>query len=215
MKKINALLITLFISAPLYACPHQTAQEDYFLHTCLTGDNMEYMVDYYRSGGNTAITDTLTGDNGLIIAAREGHFNLVDFFIGFGEINLNATNKHLKTALMEATYHGHTDIALFLINHGAQMDTQDGRGYTALMWAAYAGHYDVVKELLEIGANAHIRDHGYYSMECQTARDLARVHRHPEIVMLLDEYDTYDPSYSYLKKKIENLELRIENIEKP
>lgn len=59
----------------------------------------------------------------------------------------------LETPLIEAAYHGHLDIARYLLKHGALVNQQYQDGFTALYLAAQEGWTDVMDLLLRHGAN--------------------------------------------------------------
>jgi ankyrin repeat protein len=74
--------------------------------------------------------------------------------------NVNARTKDGSTALMGAAGWGRSDIAEFLLNHGAQIDAANDEGYTALLIAASGSALptaDVVKLLLTRGANVEAK----------------------------------------------------------
>ena len=48
---------------------------------------------------------------------------------------------------------GNTDVALFLINNGANIDTQSAQGFTPSLIAAQEGYLKVLQALAEAGAN--------------------------------------------------------------
>ncbi|KAH7474390.1 Ankyrin repeat domain-containing protein 50 [Phytophthora ramorum] len=65
-----------------------------------------------------------TGDSLLHLIAVHGHpdfAGIIKFLIDEGQIDINKTNKQLKTALHVAVEHDMTDICLFLIAHGADV----------------------------------------------------------------------------------------------
>lgn len=65
----------------------------------------------------------------------------------------------LRPALSYACEEGHVDAAIFLLDHGAEVDFQsDHDGSTALSWACYKGHLDLVRLLLQRGADPSVRD---------------------------------------------------------
>ena len=65
-------------------------------------------------------------------------------------------------------FSGHTDLALLLIQNGAEVNAQNAFGYTPLHWAVSNGHLETVKVLVENGANVWIK-----SGAGQTPRDMA------------------------------------------
>lgn len=49
------------------------------------------------------------------------------------------------TAIHQAAYSGHDEVAAFLLSKGAQPNTGDESGRTAFIWASARGHLKVVK----------------------------------------------------------------------
>lgn len=62
------------------------------------------------------------------------------------------------SALMWATHAGQIEVVSALLDKGAQIDAQNGSGYSALMIAAASGRIDVLELLLRRGANPQLRD---------------------------------------------------------
>ncbi|XP_076680396.1 ankyrin repeat-rich membrane spanning isoform X3 [Andrena cerasifolii] len=65
-----------------------------------------------------------------------------------------------STALILAAAKGKIHFVRELINHGADVNAEDGDNWTALLCAAKEGHTDVCLELLEHGADLEHRDMG-------------------------------------------------------
>jgi len=77
--------------------------------------------------------DKLTAD--LIAAAQAGDAEQVQTLIAAG-VKINATGKDGLTPLLAAVTKDHSDIVKILADHGAQVDTRDGRNATPLFLAA-------------------------------------------------------------------------------
>jgi ankyrin repeat protein len=149
------------------------------------------------------------GDSLLMLAARHGRPPMVKLVLD-AQPRVNARNAYGETALMVATFRGHTDvvrqllargaevnhpgwtplsyaaaqnrmdIARILMSQGAQINAQAENGTTALMMAAYEGHLSMVLLLMEHGADLALRNR-----DGQTALGLARAREHREISELL------------------------------
>lgn len=88
----------------------------------------------------------------LMEAAREGHVEVVALLLSKGA-NINATTDETQeTALTLACCGGFSDVAEYLIKHGANLELGAS---TPLMEAAQEGHTDLVRFLLENKANVH------------------------------------------------------------
>ncbi|KAE8363146.1 purine and uridine phosphorylase [Aspergillus caelatus] len=72
------------------------------------------------------------------------------------------------SSLVAACANGHDKIVQMLLEHGANVNTQDGFYGTALQVACYGGHNKVVEMLLEHGADVNTQG-GYYGTAIQAA----------------------------------------------
>lgn len=95
----------------------------------------------------------------LEAAAGVGRLGLVkSFFDTDGSLKPPATNRQLQNGFLWACECGHDDVALFLLDCGADpMDPAD-TGATALHWAAGAADVWLVKLLIERGAPLEVRN---------------------------------------------------------
>lgn len=62
------------------------------------------------------------------------------------------------SALMWASYKGHTDIALMLLERGADHNAHGNYHISSLLWAAGRGHTAIAKALIEHGAKVNVGD---------------------------------------------------------
>ena len=159
--------------------------------------------------GASADTTDIEGNTLLMLAARDGHGDLVQLLINH-RAKLNARNAAGDTALALAAlrghlrvvqlltdagasqsvpgwpplvygaFGGHRQIVTWLLGKGANIDAASDNGMTALMAAARGGHIDIVKDLLKAGADTTKKtDAG------QTARDIALGNNNTDIASLL------------------------------
>lgn len=108
-------------------------------------------------GGDAPATNTgptaMDGPGPLHEAIGRGDLEAIKQLIAAGE-DLNAREPYgQSTPLMSATTMGHVDIAIALIDAGADLDLTENNGSTALHMAALFCHTDIVKALLAAGAN--------------------------------------------------------------
>ncbi len=88
----------------------------------------------------------------LILSAAVGHFEVAKFLIDNGaDINAKDVDFH-DTALMWAINENHVDIAILLINSGANLDEKNKAGQVALLRAEVKKQDEVIKALLAKGA---------------------------------------------------------------
>jgi len=117
-------------------------------------------------------------NNELISSIHSSDFNKTLQLILAGA-DVNATNNHKETALIEAAKGGHLYAVQLLIAAGANIDTQDEHNYTALMWAA-RGYTNIVKLLIDNGADVNSTNN-----HNETALMWAVLSSNEEIVKLL------------------------------
>ena len=134
----------------------------------------EYLVE---RGANIHLRDRMYGRTAFIIAAWGGHIDIIRYFFEYSgqQIDLslredvhdstsviiyedNRLAGSEKTALDFAALEGHIDVVEYLLERGANIDSQSTLGITPLMFAAYNNKIDVVKYLVERGANTSLRD---------------------------------------------------------
>ncbi len=89
----------------------------------------------------------------LEAAAGVGNFRVVKgYFEADGSLKPPATHRQLQNGFLWACMCGHEDVAVFLLERGADpLDSAD-TGATALHWAAGAGNLDLVNLLIHRGA---------------------------------------------------------------
>lgn len=92
----------------------------------------------------------------LFYSAKTGRKDLVAILLKRG-INPNVTILG-RTALMEASENGETEIVADLLKHGADMNAPDSDGNTPLGFACGNGHYKIAHMLLKHGVRVNIRN---------------------------------------------------------
>jgi ankyrin repeat protein len=126
----------------------------------------------------------------LQLAAREGHEDVVGFFLSLPSIQVNRVGDWGYTPLQRATKHGRVEVAKLLFDHGGT-DISISGGWeemTPLHLAATSGHLEVVKLLLQ---------QPYIDTRCcncynQTPLQLSALYGHWEIVQVLLDYEDND-----------------------
>ncbi|XP_015179391.1 PREDICTED: protein TANC2 isoform X2 [Polistes dominula] len=120
------------------------------------------------SSTDTVLDDALTlldqrdlaGRTALMLAASEGHINLIELFFEKGSV-LEAKDNEGLTALCWACVRGRLNSAQNLLDHNADVNTSDNTGRTPLDLAAFQGNPKLVQLLLEKGAAIeHVDLHG-------------------------------------------------------
>ncbi|KXN67202.1 ankyrin repeat protein, partial [Conidiobolus coronatus NRRL 28638] len=85
-----------------------------------------------------------------------------------------------KTALLLASFQGHSETVKLLLDFRASINLTDIHGWTSLMMASFSGHAEVVDLLLQARA-----DPSATAKRGQTALSLAKQNGHAEVVQIL------------------------------
>jgi ankyrin repeat protein len=91
-----------------------------------------------------------------IDSIKQGNSEAVRLFLLAG-MSADKKNEGLPP-LVEATRWGHPNIALALIEAGADVNARDTYGVTAMMFAAICGSTEVIERLIDAGADVNARD---------------------------------------------------------
>ncbi|MBN1224845.1 MAG: ankyrin repeat domain-containing protein [Candidatus Aminicenantes bacterium] len=89
-------------------------------------------------------------------AVTKGETEVVNLFLAAGmspNVRIND-----RSVLVEASRMGHTEIALALIDTGADIDNQDSYGVSPLMFAAISGSAEIMAKLMECHADVNVKD---------------------------------------------------------
>eukprot|EP00004_Rigifila_ramosa_P017889 TRINITY_DN4400_c0_g1_i4.p1 TRINITY_DN4400_c0_g1~~TRINITY_DN4400_c0_g1_i4.p1 ORF type:complete len:895 (+),score=217.72 TRINITY_DN4400_c0_g1_i4:60-2744(+) len=109
-------------------------------------------LDVARETKNTVCVDLLTQEE--YFAVFSGSLSLIQRCIILRKATVNSVGKESGMPLVcVAAKCGHTEIIQYLIDEGADIESQDKQGNTALHLACENGHPDVVIILLQYGAN--------------------------------------------------------------
>jgi ankyrin repeat protein len=94
----------------------------------------------------------------IVIAARNGHLDIVRYLVEHGARIDQRDNNRKKSALLAAAFKGHFDCVQYLVEHGANLNVQAVNGWTPLHDAAYIGNFPIVKLLVDSGARLDLRN---------------------------------------------------------
>jgi ankyrin repeat protein len=115
------------------------------------------------------------------IRKPEPNLNLVRDLITLGaNVDWQDKENYDQTALHMAARKHQIEIAMMLIDAGANLDIQDYNDRTALHWAAVNDHPHIAQMLVDAGANLDIQDYGD-----RTALHWAAEYNRPEIARML------------------------------
>ncbi len=121
-------------------------------------------------------------DAPLVMAAYEGHTDIVKLLLEAGA-DVKAVDPSMKaTALHAAAYAGRTEAARLLIQHHIDINKQGPKnGYTALHDAIWQNNIETARVLIEAGANLNLKAHSG-----ETPLDFAKSRNRKEIVVMIE-----------------------------
>jgi ankyrin repeat protein len=112
-------------------------------------------------------------------AAGVGRLDVVSrAFRNDGTLIPPATKRELQAGFLWACMYGHEQVAIFLLDHGADFRDPAATGATGLHWAAGGGHVGIVKRLLSFGSpleelnqwGGTVLEHAGHGFEHETTR---------------------------------------------
>ncbi|NXK94646.1 ANKR7 protein, partial [Formicarius rufipectus] len=93
----------------------------------------------------------------LHLACINGHLDVVQFLV-FENCNLNPRGKFMKSPLIQAIEHQHSNCAAILLKYGANHGLRAAGGNTALHSAVLVSSKPLVELLLEYGADINVKN---------------------------------------------------------
>src|SRR6202451_2154636 len=141
-------------------------------------ERVEYFVD---KDADLARAISPDGFPVVALAAAFGHFAVVKYLFEKGaDLTSAATNGTGYNALTGAVAGGREEIAIWLLENGADANYRYGPGYTPLLTAAANGHLNIVRGLLVHGADIHAK-----ANDGKTAVSIAEERKHTDVVEFL------------------------------
>lgn len=134
MKKVAFAVSLLCVSASVFGMGHMSVNDISWFASAENG-NLKVINMQIRSGQDLNRKNG-GGNTALMIAARRGHFDIVNSLMGS---DINAINKKGETALILATRAGHHGIVKLLIDSGADVNVES--------WGS--GHFQIGMERLQ------------------------------------------------------------------
>jgi hypothetical protein len=114
----------------------------------------------------------------MFTAASDGDANSVRALLAHGvDVNAKTSVSGGSTALMVASFGGHSEVVQVLLDKGADVNAKNDDGYSALMMAAQQGQSEVVRILLDKGAEVNAKTN-----DGMTSLILASMNSHRDVV---------------------------------
>ena len=101
--------------------------------------------------------------NLLITASSCGKIGTVKVLLRYAVNDINSVDKDSNTPLMNAVGYEHTDLAKYLIEHGANVNCICENNATPLSQAVYNQSYEIVDMIIRKGGNINVRNIEGYS----------------------------------------------------
>ncbi|GGP26956.1 ankyrin repeat domain-containing protein [Silvimonas amylolytica] len=102
-------------------------------------------------------------------AVSQGNISAVLLFLEAGLPVDHLETEGQWTPLIRAAFEGRSEMALLLLQHGANIHAADRDGYTALHWAALTGHEEIIQLLVDRSVNVNQLSHQGFSALLQAA----------------------------------------------
>ena len=166
------------------------------LHTAIHNGHLDITLFLLERGANME-TRSSQDQTALFMASSRGFAELVRSLMGSGA-DLNAICKDCDgygndvkwTPLVTAIYKEHRDIALLLLEGGADTETRSSSDKTALYVASSRGYADIVRSLIDRGAdlNTICKDRDGYGNDVKRTSLVTAIYKgHRDIALLLLE----------------------------
>lgn len=89
----------------------------------------------------------------LHVACKYGKVQIARYLLALPDINKEFQDTDGETPLTIASKHNQTELALLLLQHGAQVQSKNKENWTALHWASKQGNYLLATILIQAGIN--------------------------------------------------------------
>jgi len=150
------------------------------LAKCIRGGHEGCLEAMLKACAPVNAASRLSGDTGLICAARAGSKDMIRKLLQF-QANVNISNNKRETPLMLAAGGGFAEITHLLLLAGADTTLQDLNGRTALMHGSAGGSPSTVSTCLDFGASPLFMS----PVDASTALTVAATYGHMEVYKVL------------------------------
>ncbi|CAJ0930094.1 unnamed protein product, partial [Mesorhabditis belari] len=158
----------------LYACMSSPEQIRYLVYFAAEHGNLK-KLEYFCEGIDSAalkevLKTSLEDKSALVVAAREGHLDVVKFLVNLGAdvlacgtVEFDGETIFGAPPIWAAAAAGFLDVVRYLVEEaGADLNQTTRTNSTPLRGACYDGHLEIVKYLVEHGADIECANrHGH------------------------------------------------------
>ena len=178
---VSAVLVAMYQGHPEIATELALAGADLDIFEAAATGHVERLDELLARDGTPVMSYSPDGWTPLHLAAFFGQERAVALLIERGgAVDAWSRNATSNQPLHAAVAGNDTDSSLWLLRHGAPVDTRQQGGFTPLHAAAQHGNAEVAAALLGHGADPTVRtDDG------RTAAEIAREAGHPEVAAQL------------------------------
>ena len=161
--------------------PNIVIDKQALLPFCVFSNNLQAVNVLLQNGASPHIGDSDCGYTPLMVASCMGHLEIAKTLIFTDHSIVNKQTKNQgTTALIFASFKGHTEIVHLLLLNGSEPNMASFKGNTALIAASQEGYTEIVLLLLEAGADPNVSH-----SNSKTALIFASSGGHSKVVKLL------------------------------
>lgn len=139
-------------------------------------DVVQLLVSKHSANTKAVAVENLTA---LHIASQNGNIEMVRYLVEQCGLDVQAVDVFDRMSLYWALFHSHSDVALLLLELGADPKHPNRQGWTPLHWACMRGLVDVARVLIAKGASQDTVD-----AQSKTPLDIAVEWQHSEVAAL-------------------------------
>ncbi|XP_006749301.1 histone-lysine N-methyltransferase EHMT1 [Leptonychotes weddellii] len=101
------------------------------------------------------------GSTCLHLAAKKGHYDVVQYLLSNGQMDVNCQDDGGWTPMIWATEYKHVELVKLLLSKGSDINIRDNEENICLHWAAFSGCVDIAEILLAARCDLHaVNVHG-------------------------------------------------------